>query len=94
MAQDQVVLINAQTSAVTAGQARGFSAPNRGFAVGIKSSGLAGSETVSILVDVNGSWVATGDTLTATAPHRTIQATGTYTVSKGVTAGAVTVVVD
>lgn len=94
MAQDQLVLINAQTAAVTAGQARGFSAPNRGFAVGIKSSGLAGSETVSIYVQVNGTWVDTGDTLTATDPHRTIQATGTYTVAKGVTAGAVTVVVD
>lgn len=94
MAQDQLVLINAQTAAVTTTNARGFSVPNRGFAVGIKSTGLAGAETVSIYVNVNGTWVDTGDTLTAAEPHRTIQATGTYTVAKDVTAGAVTVVVD
>lgn len=94
MANDQIVLINAQTAAVTAGAAPAFNAPNRGFAVGIKSSGLANAETVSIYVDVNGTWVDTGDTLTATEPHRTITATGTYTVAKGVTAGAVTVVAD
>lgn len=88
----QLVLINAQTAAVTAGSAHGFSVPDMGFAVGLKSSGLAGSEVVTIYTMVNGSWVDTGDELTVANPHRTITATGTYTVGKGSTAGAVTVV--
>lgn len=94
MANDQIVLINAQTAAVTAGTARTVFAPNRGFPVGIKSTGLAGSETVPIHVQVNGSWVPTGVALTATEPHARLEATGNYTVSKDVTAGAVTVVAD
>ena len=90
---DQKLLINT-ASAVTAGAAPSFMAPNRGFAVGLKSSGLAGSEVVSIYVKVNGAWVDTGDTLTVADPHRTISATGEYTVAKLATAGAVVVVAD
>ncbi len=90
---DQKLLINT-ASAVTAGSAPSFKAPNRGFGVGLKSSGLAGSEVVSIYALVNGSWVDTGDELTATNPHRTVSATGEYTVAKLSTAGAVVVTAD
>lgn len=87
----QVVLINAQTAAVAAGEAPGFSVPDLGFAVGLKSSGLSGSEVINIFTLVNGVWVDTGDDLTVANPHRTVSASGTYTVSKAST-GAVTVV--
>jgi len=90
---DQKLLINT-ASAVTEGAAPSFKAPNRGVGVGLKSSGLAGSEVVSIYVLVNGNWVDTGDTLTVANPHRTVNATGDYTVAKLATAGAVVVVAD
>ena len=91
---DQKLLCNT-ASAVTAGSTSiTFSVPNRGFAVGLKSSGLAGSEVVSIYTLVNGTWVDTGEELTVAAPHRTMTATGEYTIAKLSTAGAVVVVAD
>lgn len=94
MANDQIVLINAQTAAVAAADAKPVSAPNRGFPVGIKSTGLSGSETIPIYTMIAGSWVATGVELTVAAPHARVEATGVYTVSKGVTVNPVTVVAD
>lgn len=91
---DQKLLCNT-ASALTAGSASTtFNVPNRGFAVGLKSSGLAGSEVVSIYTMVNGTWVDTGEELTVAAPHCTMTATGEYTIAKEVTAGAVVVVAD
>ncbi len=91
---DQKLLCNT-ASALTAGStSTNFNVPNRGFAVGLKSSGLAGSEVVSIYTMVNGTWVDTGEELTVAAPHRTMTATGEYTIAKEVTAGAVVVVAD
>ena len=90
---DQKLLCNT-ASAVTAGAAPTFKAPNRGFGVGLKSSGLAGSEVVSIYTLVNGAWVDTGEELTVALPHRTMTATGEYTIAKLATAGAVVVVAD
>ena len=89
MAENQI-LINALTAAVT-------DSPRiivgRLESVGVKASGLAGAETVVIEVSVNGAWV-TATTLTATAFTATITASGIYRVTKGSSAGAVTVVAD
>lgn len=89
MAENQVI-INAQTAAVT-------DSPRivvgRLETVGLKSSGLAGSEVVTVQVLVNGSWV-NESTLTVAAPNRTIGASGIYRCTKLSTAGAVSVVAD
>lgn len=89
-----IVLIDAQTAAVTASQ--GFSVPSLGQSVGLKSSGLAGSEVVTIQVEVNGTFIDLVEddavvTLTVANPHRTINGSGIYRVTKLSTAGAVTV---
>ena len=89
-----IVLINAQSGAVTGSQ--GFSVPSLGQSVGLKSSGLAGSEVVTIQVEVNGTFIDLVEsgavvTLTVASPHRTINGSGIYRVTKLSTAGAVTV---
>lgn len=89
-----IVLIDAQTAAVTASQ--GFSVPSLGQSVGLKSSGLAGAEVVTIQVEVNGTFIDLVEssavvTLTVANPHRTINGSGIYRVTKLSTAGAVTV---
>jgi len=89
-----IVLIDAQTAAVTGSQ--GFSVPSLGQSVGLKSSGLAGSEVVTIQVEVNGTFIDLVEsgavvTLTVANPHRTINGSGIYRVTKLSTAGAVTV---
>lgn len=89
-----LVLINAQSAAVSYSQ--GFSVPSLGQSVGLKSSGLAGSEVVTIQVEVNGTFIDLVEggavvTLTVANPHRTINGSGIYRVTKLSTAGAVTV---
>ena len=89
-----IVLINAQTAAVTYSQ--GFSVPTLGQSVGLKSSGLAGAEVVTIQVEVNGTFIDLVEggavvTLTVANPHRTINGSGIYRVTKLSTVGAVTV---
>ena len=90
-----IVLIDAQTAASTGSQ--GFSVPSLGQSVGLKSSGLAGSEVVTIQVEVNGTFIDLVEddgvvtTLTVANPHRTINGSGIYRVTKLSTAGAVTV---
>lgn len=89
-----IVLIDAQTAAVTASQ--GFSVPSLGQPVGLKSSGLAGAEIVTIQVEVNGTFIDLVEssaivTLTVANPHRTINGSGIYRVTKLSTTGAVTV---
>jgi hypothetical protein len=89
-----IVLIDAQSTANTGNQ--GFSVPSHGQSVGLKSRGLAGSEVVTIQVEVNGTWIDLVEggsvvTLTVANPHRTITGSGIYRVTKLSTAGAVTV---
>lgn len=89
-----LVLINA-TAAAETGSA-GFSVPSLGQPVGLKSSGLTGSEVVTIQVEVNGTFInlvegGATTTLTVANPHRTITGSGIYRVTKLATAGAVTV---
>ena len=89
-----IVLIDAQTAASTGSQ--GFSVPSLGQSVGLKSIGLAGAEVVTIQVEVNGTFIDLVEggavvTLTVSSPHRTINGSGIYRVTKLSTAGAVTV---
>lgn len=89
-----IVLIDSVSAAVTGSQ--GFSVPSLGQSVGLKSSGLAGSEVVTIQVEVNGTFIDLVEggatiTLTVANPHRTINGSGIYRVTKLSTAGAVTV---
>ena len=89
-----IVLIDAQTAASTGSQ--GFSVPSLGQSVGLKSSGLAGAEVVTIQVEINGTFIDLVEssavvTLTVANPHRTINGSGIYRVTKLSTAGAVTV---
>lgn len=86
------VLFDAQTAA---GSSQGFSVPSLGQSVGLKSKGLTGSEVVTIQVEVNDTFIDLVEggavvTLTVANPHRTINGSGIYRVTKLLT-GTVTV---
>lgn len=86
------VLINAQTAAFTSNPFKVI----YGRKPSLKAVGLAGAEVVTLQKEVDGKFSdavgATGvTTLTATAPDITIEADGIYRVTKGSSAGAVTV---
>jgi hypothetical protein len=83
-----LLLIDNQTAAATS---KPFKVPP-GRTPSLKSSGLTGAETVTLQCEINGSFRDATDSagltvhMTATKPDLTINADGTYRVTKGVTA--------
>jgi hypothetical protein len=83
-----LLLIDNQTAAATSNP---FKVPP-GRTPSLKSVGLTGAEVVTLQCEINGNFSDVLDstgavvTMTATKPHITINADGTYRVTKGVTA--------
>jgi hypothetical protein len=83
-----LLLIDNQTAATTSNP---FKVPP-GRTPSLKSAGLTGAEVVTLQCEINGNFSDVLDstgavvTMTATKPHITINADGTYRVTKGVTA--------
>jgi hypothetical protein len=83
-----LILINNQTAAT---ESNPFKVPPS-RTPSLKASGLTGAEVVTLQCEINGQFADVLDsagavvTMTATKPHITINADGTYRVTKGVTA--------
>ena len=83
-----LILINNQTAETTS---KPFKVPP-GRTPSLKAIGLTGSEVVTLQCEINDQFTDVLDssgaavTMTATKPHITINADGTYRVTKGVTA--------
>lgn len=83
-----MILIDRQTAAVTSNPFK----VSRDSVVGVKATGLSGAEVVTLQTLVGDSFQDVKDsagatvTMTATSPHIRIEASGTYRVTKGVTA--------